>query len=203
MIKKTMTKRVLLVIALLLFTVPNVAAKEIRMPTFSFNQPKGWKTTLRERHRIQIAKLLHHRSTSVILFDSNKSPESEGKTLKEMLPYTLGLVKRTNKRFRDYLLSNNTSIPNLPLLRDVVEVGTSLAKIGHFECILSSLLLMPMDTKAVPIAFLSMTSIGNGRRYNITVTIQSNDIKVVHELLGESFKIIETYKTFQNGITPI
>lgn len=196
-----MVKKVLFIIALSIFIFSYVRAEEVKTPTFSFEQPQEWKTAVREQHKIKITKTYPDGSTNTILFASTDNLESRGRTAREMLPATLELVKEVNKMFKRYLENNKVS--NLPPIAKVEEVDTSRAKVGSFRCIMSSLMLIPLDNTITPIAFISMTALENGHRYTISITVKTVTVDGTEALLEEAFKIVETYKTFQNGMTPV
>lgn len=198
-----MIRKALAIVMLSILVFSYAGAEEIMTPTFSFKLTQEWKVTAqnKEKHQIEITRTYSDGSENIVLFTSAKNSTSKGKTAKEMLPYALKIVKETNKLFKIYL--ENTHLPNFPAIQKVEEVSTSEAKVGTFTCILSSLVLVPVDHSITPITFMSLTALENGHRYNINVTTKAASVPAVKTLLEDAFKIIETYKTFQDGTTPV
>jgi len=196
-----MIKKVLFIVALSIFIFSYVKAEETRTPTFSFNQPNEWSTVVREQDKIKILKIYSDGSMATILFASAIYRDSVGRTAREMIPTTMEMVKQVNRLFTRYIEDNK--LPDLPPIGKVKEVDTSRAKVGNLVCVMSSMVLVPLNANDIPIGFMSLTSLENGHRYTISITAKGVSIDSIAKLLEDALKIVESYKTFQNGMIPI
>ena len=198
-----MAKKLMLVIAIAIFVLGYRYAysQELSTGTFSVQIGPEWRVIKERPNYVKIMKNYADGQYATIMFTSLVDLASVGHTAQEMRKDTMTLVKETNARFKRFIEA--AKLPDLPMIKKVEDVLTDYAKVGATYFVMSSMILVPMAAETFPIGYITMTCQKNGRRYVVIITTRANDIAGSERMLDESLRLVESFRTYDNGQLPI